>query len=112
METGAVVSVTIYFIAMLAIGFYAWKKSTEDIKGYLLGGRDLGPAVAALSAGAADMSGWLLMGLPGETYRIGLSASWIAIGFVPCIGGEKVSVSSCFRTASITRRLLWPTATT
>ena len=82
METGAVVSVTIYFIAMLAIGFYAWKKSTEDIKGYLLGGRDLGPAVAALSAGAADMSGWLLMGLPGETYRIGLSASWIAIGLV------------------------------
>ena len=82
METGAIISITIYFVAMLAIGFYAWKKSTEDIKGYLLGGRDLGPAVAALSAGAADMSGWLLMGLPGETYRIGLSASWIAIGLV------------------------------
>lgn len=82
METGAAISVTIYFVAMLGIGFYAWKKSTDDIKGYLLGGRDLGPAVAALSAGAADMSGWLLMGLPGETYRIGLSASWIGIGLL------------------------------
>ena len=82
METGAIISVTLYFVAMLAIGFYAWRRSTSDIKGYLLGGRDLGPAVAALSAGAADMSGWLLMGLPGETYRIGLSASWIAIGLL------------------------------
>ena len=82
METGAIVSITIYFAAMLAIGFYAWRKSTQNIKGYLLGGRDLGPAVAALSAGAADMSGWLLMGLPGEMYRIGLSASWIAIGLL------------------------------
>lgn len=82
METGAIVSITVYFAAMLAIGFYAWRKSTQDIKAYLLGGRDLGPAVAALSAGAADMSGWLLMGLPGEVYRIGLSASWIAVGLL------------------------------
>ncbi|HVM21723.1 MAG TPA: sodium/proline symporter PutP [Sphingomicrobium sp.] len=82
MQTGAIISITAYFVAMLAIGFYAWKKSTSDIKGYLLGGRDLGPAVAALSAGAADMSGWLLMGLPGETYRIGISAGWIAVGLV------------------------------
>jgi SSS family solute:Na+ symporter/sodium/proline symporter len=82
METGAIVSITIYFAAMLAIGFYAWRRSTEDIKGYLLGGRDLGPAVAALSAGAADMSGWLLMGLPGEVYRIGLSGAWIALGLL------------------------------
>ena len=47
METGAVISITAYFVAMLAIGFYAWRKSTQNIKGYLLGGRDLGPAVAA-----------------------------------------------------------------
>ena len=80
MQSGAVVSISIYFIAMLAIGFYAWRKSTRNIKGFLLGGRDLGPAVAALSAGAADMSGWLLMGLPGAAYLAGLSASWIAIG--------------------------------
>ena len=80
MQTGAIVSISAYFIAMLAIGFYAWRKSTRNIKGFLLGGRDLGPAVAALSAGAADMSGWLLMGLPGAAYVAGLSASWIAIG--------------------------------
>ena len=82
METGAIVSLTVYFLAMLAIGFYAWKKSTQNIKGYLLGGRDLGPAVAALSAGAADMSGWLLMGLPGAMYLSGLSSSWIAVGLL------------------------------
>jgi sodium/proline symporter len=82
METGAIVSLSIYFAAMLAIGFYAWRKSTQNIKGYLLGGRDLGPAVAALSAGAADMSGWLLMGLPGAMYVTGLSSSWIAIGLL------------------------------
>ena len=82
MEAGAVASIGLYFVAMLGIGFYAWKKSTQDIKGYLLGGRDLGPAVAALSAGAADMSGWLLMGLPGAMYLSGLSSSWIAIGLL------------------------------
>jgi SSS family solute:Na+ symporter/sodium/proline symporter len=80
MQTGAIVSLTLYFMGMLAIGFYAWRKSTQNIKGFLLGGRDLGPAVAALSAGAADMSGWLLMGLPGAMYVSGLSSSWIAIG--------------------------------
>ena len=80
MQSGAIVSISLYFIAMLAIGFYAWRKSTRNLKGFLLGGRDLGPAVAALSAGAADMSGWLLMGLPGAAYLAGLSASWIAIG--------------------------------
>ena len=82
MEAGAIISLTIYFVGMLAIGFYAWRKSTQDIKGFLLGGRDLGPAVAALSAGAADMSGWLLMGLPGAMYLSGISSSWIAIGLL------------------------------
>ncbi|MDK7164411.1 sodium:proline symporter, partial [Winkia sp. UMB3105] len=47
---------------------------------YMLGGRDLGPGVAALSAGAADMSGWLLMGLPGALYLNGLIEGWIAVG--------------------------------
>ncbi len=82
METAAIVSLTLYFAGMLAIGFYAWRKATQDIKGFLLGGRDLGPAVAALSAGAADMSGWLLMGLPGAMYVAGLSSGWIAIGLL------------------------------
>jgi len=80
METGVIVSLAAYFIAMLGIGLWAWRRSTDDIDGYLLGGRKLSPAVAALSAGASDMSGWLLLGLPGAAYVAGLSASWIAIG--------------------------------
>ncbi|WP_336407840.1 sodium/proline symporter PutP [Gallaecimonas kandeliae] len=65
---------------MLGIGLYAYKKSTDDISGYMLGGRGLGPAVTALSAGASDMSGWILMGLPGAIYVSGLSQIWIAVG--------------------------------
>jgi SSS family solute:Na+ symporter/sodium/proline symporter len=80
METGVFISLAAYFIAMLGIGLWAWKKSTDDIEGYLLGGRQLSPSVAALSAGASDMSGWLLLGLPGAAFVAGLSASWIAIG--------------------------------
>ena len=67
---------------MLLIGLYAYKKSTSDVAGYMLGGRSLTPSVAALSAGASDMSGWMLMGLPGAMYLTGLSSLWIAIGLV------------------------------
>ena len=80
METGVIVSLAVYFAAMLAIGVWAWRRSTDDISGYLLGGRKLSPQVAALSAGASDMSGWLLLGLPGAAFVSGLSAGWIAIG--------------------------------
>ena len=64
---------------MLYIGFYFFKKNknTED---YFLGSRSLGPVVSALSAGASDMSGWLLMGLPGALYVSGFIESYIAIG--------------------------------
>ena len=67
---------------MLAIGFYAYRKSTSDIEGFMLGGRSLPPSVAALSAGASDMSGWMLMGLPGAMYISGMSSLWIAVGLV------------------------------
>ena len=67
---------------MLAIGFYAYKKSSQDVSGYMLGGRNLSPAVTALSAGASDMSGWMLMGLPGAMFVTGLSSAWIAVGLV------------------------------
>jgi SSS family solute:Na+ symporter len=80
MQTATLVSLGLYFILMLAIGLYAWKKSTADSEGYLLGGRNLHPAVAALSAGASDMSGWLLLGLPGALYLSGLVEAWIGIG--------------------------------
>jgi len=80
MQTGQLISLALYFILMLGIGLYAWRTSTDDVSGYMLGGRKLGPAVASLSAGASDMSGWMLLGLPGAMYVSGLSASWIAIG--------------------------------
>lgn len=65
---------------MLVIGIYSYRKSTHNSEEFLLGGRKLGPAVTALSAGAADMSGWLLMGLPGAIYISGLASAWIVIG--------------------------------
>jgi SSS family solute:Na+ symporter len=65
---------------MVGIGIYAWAKTRADSAGYLLAGRGLGPAVTALSAGASDMSGWLLLGLPGALFASGLIEAWIAIG--------------------------------
>lgn len=82
MEPGALISLGLYFALMLGIGVYAWRKSTSDVSGYMLGGRQLGPAVTALSAGAADMSGWLMLGLPGAMFLTGLSAAWIGVGLV------------------------------
>ncbi|TMM50401.1 sodium/proline symporter PutP [Qipengyuania marisflavi] len=80
MQTGIVISLALYFALMMGIGFYAWRKSTDTSEGYLLAGRNLPPAVAALSAGASDMSGWLLLGLPGALYAAGLVEAWIGIG--------------------------------
>lgn len=78
-ETLQLVSIGIYLAGMLLIGWYAYRR-TSNLTDYMLGGRSLGPAVTALSAGAADMSGWLLMGLPGGVYVTGLADAWIAIG--------------------------------
>ena len=75
------VAIGLYFAAMIAIGFYAFRR-TSDLDDYMLGGRKLPPAVAALSAGASDMSGWLLLGVPGAIYASGLVESWIVIGLV------------------------------
>ncbi len=80
MQTGVLISLAAYFALMLAIGLFAWKKSTDTSEGYLLAGRGLSPGVAALSAGASDMSGWLLLGLPGALYAAGLVEAWIGIG--------------------------------
>lgn len=73
----------VYLLVMLLIGFLSMKrtKSSED---YFLGGRSLNGWVAALSAQASDMSGWLLMGLPGAIYALGTGQIWIAVGL--CIG--------------------------
>ncbi|AUH34826.1 sodium/proline symporter PutP [Paracoccus tegillarcae] len=80
MATGIWISLILYFALMLGIGIYAWRKSTSNSEEYVLGGRNLPPAVAALSAGASDMSGWLLLGLPGALYAAGLVEAWIGIG--------------------------------
>ena len=70
-----------YMLIVILIGVFFAKKSQESSENYFLGGRSLGPWVAAMSAEASDMSGWLLMGLPGVAYWCGLAdATWTAIG--------------------------------
>ncbi len=78
-NTPTLVTFAIYLIVMLGIGVFFWRM-TENLSDYMLGGRTLGGGVAALSAGASDMSGWLLLGLPGAMYASGMNAIWIGIG--------------------------------
>ncbi|MFE6967706.1 sodium/proline symporter PutP [Isoptericola sp. NPDC057653] len=78
-QTWQTIAIVAYLLAMLAIGYAAYRR-TDDLDDYMLGGRRLRPSVAALSAGASDMSGWLLMGLPGAIYLTGLAEAWIAVG--------------------------------
>lgn len=73
----------LYFIVVVLVGFVYAKKSNASSEAYFLGGRGLGPWLTALSAEASDMSGWLLMGLPGVAYFTGASdAMWTAIGLI------------------------------
>ncbi len=71
----------LYIVLMVVVGLMAYR-ATTNFSDYILGGRRLGSFVTALSAGASDMSGWLLMGLPGAIYLSGLSEMWIAIGLI------------------------------
>ena len=73
----------LYFIVVVLIGFVYAKKSNASSEAYFLGGRGLGPWLTALSAEASDMSGWLLMGLPGVAYFSGASDA-IMDGTRPC----------------------------
>ena len=70
-----------YLILILSLGIKAYRR-THSLDDYILGGRKLGAVVTALSVGASDMSGWLLLGLPGAIYLSGLSEIWIGIGLV------------------------------
>lgn len=81
MQMEIIISFIGYMLVMLAIGFYFYFK-TNDLSDYVLGGRGLNPSVTALSAGASDMSGWLLLGLPGMMYSDGIVGSWIAVGLI------------------------------
>ncbi|MBD3220822.1 sodium/proline symporter PutP [bacterium] len=77
--TGILITFILYLVVMLAIGWYFYSR-TRNLSDYILGGRGLNRWVAAMSAQASDMSGWLLLGLPGFAYLAGLEALWIAIG--------------------------------
>ncbi|WP_070120944.1 sodium/proline symporter PutP [Bacillus marinisedimentorum] len=79
MNTATLITFIVYLVGMLAIGFAAYRL-TSNLSDYVLGGRRLGPGVAALSAGASDMSSWLLLGLPGAMYAGGMNQIWIAVG--------------------------------
>jgi sodium/proline symporter len=73
------ISIIIYLIGMLIVGLIA-ARMTNNLTDYVLGGRRLGAGVAALSAGSSDMSGWLMLGLPGALYASGMSEIWLPIG--------------------------------
>ena len=76
-----ILAMAIYMAAVIGIGIYFSKRANASSEHYFLGGRSLGPWVTAMSAEASDMSGWLLMGLPGVAYWCGLAdAAWTAIG--------------------------------
>ena len=81
MQVEIFISLGIYLAAMLLVGYYSYRK-TSDLNDYMLGGRGLGPAVTALSAGASDMSGWMLMGLPGAMFATGISSLWLSVGLM------------------------------
>ena len=78
-NVSVITAFAIYLLAMLLIGVY-YSRSQRHLSDYILGGRSLGPWITSMSAEASDMSGWMLMGVPGLAYSTGVSASWIAIG--------------------------------
>lgn len=83
LSNSAVIGTTfvLYLLLMLIIGWIAYRR-THNLSDYILGGRRLGRWVAALSAGASDMSGWLLLGLPGYAYASGLESFWLVAGLL------------------------------
>ena len=83
-SVGEIVAFCLYFALVLGIGIFFFIRSKKDIgeKSFFLGGRKMGGFVAALSAGASDMSAWVLMGLPGAIYASGLAQIWISVGLL------------------------------
>jgi sodium/proline symporter len=90
----------LYLGLMLAIGYYAMKK-TRNNEYFIIGGRTLGPVTSAISAGASDMSGWLLLGLPGAVFAAGLvDGVWISLGLILGAYGNWYIVAPRLRTCS------------
>ena len=81
-NAGEIVAFVLYFLLVIGIGIFFFIKGKADTgeKGFFLGGRKMNGLVSALSAGASDMSAWVLMGLPGAIYAAGMGQVWISIG--------------------------------
>ena len=106
------IAIVAYMAVVIAIGAVFAKRANKDTEAYFLGGRTLGPWVSAFSAEASDMSGWLLMGLPGLAYWSGLaSAGWTAIGLAIGVGHnlalpiDRGLVDQTHRTCLVRRQL-------
>ena len=99
-SVGISITFLAYILLMLGIGYVAWKR-TSNLSDYILGGRSLGPLPSAISAGASDMSGWLLLGLPGYAYAAGYEAIWIAVGLLAGTWLNWLFVASRLRTYSL-----------
>lgn len=78
---GIIAAFALYLAAMVAVGLFYWGRTTT-VSEFILGNRELGRFVAAISAEASDMSGWLLIGLPGLAYACGMQAGWVALGLI------------------------------
>lgn len=116
----------LYFAAMLTIGFIYSKRSNSSTKQYFAGGRGVGPWLTALSAEASDMSGWLLMGLPGVAYFTGAAdPMWTAIGLAlgtylnwklvarrlrrySVVAGDAIAIRTSSPSASMTIAISYP----
>ena len=84
MKIGELIAFILYFTIVLGMGVYFFVRGRKDMgeKSFFLGGRKMGGVVAALSAGASDMSAWVLMGLPGSIYLAGMGQVWISVGLL------------------------------
>lgn len=80
-EMGIIIAFCLYLLVMMAIGIY-YSQKQKNLSQYILGDRQLGPWLTSMSAEASDMSGWMLMGLPGFAYLHGLSAIWTSVGLI------------------------------
>ncbi len=98
-----VAAFVLYFILMLGIGvfFFFKSKGKDGEKDYFLGGREMGPWVAAMSAQASDMSGWLLMGFPGSIFAFGMGKVWIGLGLALGTAANWIFVAKRLRKFSV-----------
>ena len=100
LSASTVIAFIVYVVIVLAIGVYAYVR-TKNASDYFLGGRNLSPAVAAISAGASDMSGWVLLGLPGYAYLAGLEAFWITLGLTIGVAANWMLMAKRLRIYSV-----------